>query len=522
MKRKHHLKQPQQTGILKIFLSMSLFGIFAALPLSLSYANTQINMKPLEKTTGPYYKLTLPTAIYATSLTPSLDDVRIQNASGEFLSYAWLNDNPTSLQFKSKLAPLFPLFLLHEESDDAHQTLMNLKIAHNGSLIQVKEKNITPDKPALIKGWIIDTSQLIKNEKNQTHLLQARFAVAPENEGIANFSLESSDDLQHWNNISPQKQLVQLTHQHASIQKLDVDLNFSSAKYLRLLWENPKKAFDIHSVTIDIQEQLRTSPAITWSASIQATQCDKTSCEYALPKNTPIDSLRIHLAEINTVTKLTIIGKKAAQAAQQPEHTYHHHHNPLYILRNKNRPKTSNINPDNYLGETLAYRLQLKNNEKDETQSDEMAMNGQIYTHIRLVSQDENAHLEKLVSNIQIGTLPRSMVFLARGREPYHVQWGKDIKEGAPIALTSLAPKTIHLSNTNMSEAQLDLTTQQAVSIAPPASITTQKQTTKNTHKIWLWLVLGIALLLLGAMVWSFLRNIEKEKNTKNSLSSLS
>jgi hypothetical protein len=502
-------------------------------PVSMAYTKSQVKFLPMnvnqEKQSGPYYKAVLPTSIYLNSIKPDLSDIRVKNAEGDYLAYAFIDEEATSFQMSSAKAPIFPLYAdVQHASQEQSNASVTIIIQQDGSLALTKSSQLPSSSPSLslspsaagsakkqirpIKGWIFDASQLISDIKFHQYLLQAQVEIAQENKGIVDFSLESSDDLQNWTSAyasqqtNAHQQLVQLQHQGALIQKLTIDLHSSRAKYWRLMWINPDNAFDIRSVSLISQEKIFPLTVLTWGATIQASQCDQHACEYTLPRNTPIDSLRIQLGEVNTLAKMTIVGKRPQQVI-----THHRRHlNPFYVLHRRNQ--TSHYKTqvqEEYLNEATVYRLQLRSDATAVTQSEDIALNGQTYTHLRLITQSDMRSLGKQLPSIQIGTFSRNIVFLARGKEPYSLHWGEENAVGAALPLTTLIPNAINLLNNKMGEAQLAPISYAGQNTAPKLETIKPE---KNQHKYWFWAVLGIGLLLLCAMVWSFLNGMNEAK----------
>lgn len=546
-------------SVLNVFI-ISVLAACCVSSVSLAFTKTEAQFLPLvgaklkdknkdknkdkDNTLGPYYKAVLPTSIYLNSIKPDLSDVRLKNAEGDYLAYAFVDEESSTVQIKNTVVPIFPLYedartaLAKQDSrnanDDYNSHLnshlnsslnIHLYIQKDGSLAKGKDSeqltssSSSTSKAQVIKGWIIDTSQLLTNTKNKQYFLQAQVDIAKDNKGIADFYLQSSDDLQHWTSTyyshdantsaSAHQQLVQLEHQGVFIQKLTINLYNSRAKYWRLLWKNTDNAFDIKSVSITTQEKLLPSPVLTWGASIAANHCDQTSCEYTLPNNTPIDSLRIQLGEVNTLAKMTIVGKRA----QQVQTGSRRHRNPLYVLRHRDHaPNYKTQIQEDYLQEVTIYRLQLSQKESVETQSDDIALNGQVYTHLRLITQADMRSLGKRMPSIQIGTLSRSIVFLARGKEPFTLQWGEENPVGTALPLATLMPNAVQLHNEHMGEAQLAPIPLMSSENAVKNETISTNHVDKKQYKYWLLGVLGLAVLLLGAMVWSFLNGMKEAK----------
>ncbi|MFZ6656154.1 DUF3999 family protein [Undibacterium sp. TJN19] len=444
------------------------------------------------KGSGPYFQLTLPATIYPGSVHPDLHDVRVRNASGDLLPFAWSDIETSTSELTSKAAALFPL------KEEQKTTVRGFKQNADGSLTELNKWKL--DKKNVIAAWIIDVSQL----KGQ--LLQAKFAIPDNADGMFSFSLESSDDLQRWQTISSSEQLVQLQHQSLTIQKLEINLQHASAKYLRLRWNDPSKAPWIDSVTVDSQQQASVPPPVQWSKPIHAQSCSTHYCDYVLPLNTPIDSLKLQLKETNTLVSLSVLGQVSGGPAVS---TYRHHHNPLYplhVLRHQRRVAEVQTDREVWLNESLAYRLSLPNGE---VSSADLLMDGGSYKGLRLQTEGPISMLGKVPPDIQIASLPRRLVFLARGAPPYKLEWGKEIADGAALSVQTLIPKVDIRKPIIADEASVEIAES---AIVVPAPIKQAEAVPPKEHQPWLWAALAGGLALLAAMVWSLLKTMAGEK----------
>ncbi|MFZ6721067.1 DUF3999 family protein [Undibacterium sp. Ji49W] len=482
-----------KTALLASCLLLSMLPGFAAtLGVQQTVITTQGN--------GPYYRLNLPVGIYPGSVHPDLHDVRVRNAAGDLLSFAWVDTETETAELRSTKVALFPL---PAEQSLTVNTAGSFRQNPDGSLTQLSEWKT--DKKKTVPAWILDVSQ------SKGQLLQARLELATQVNGLFGFSLEASDDLKNWRLISADEQVIQLQHQNASVQKLEISLHHATARYLRLRWRDADQAPELLGVTVDSQQQSYTPPPLQWSALIQPKACSNTYCDYPLPEKTPIDSLRLQLSEPNTLATVSVLGQLPPA---QNTVSYRHHHNPLYplhVLRHHKQVTAQQTDREVWLNETLAYRLSLPNGE---AKSPDLLLDGASYKGLRLQTTGPVSSLGKPPPGIQIAGLPRSLVFLARGKGPYILEWGVEAKDGAALPLRTLMP--------NLKTAELIKADDASVEIAsPPILAETEKSApapatatapTKE-HKPWLWAALAAGLAILGAMVWSLLKSMSVKKD---------
>ncbi|MBI3711996.1 MAG: DUF3999 family protein [Burkholderiales bacterium] len=471
----------------------------------------------------PYFNLTLPNTIYQRSRDATLSDLRIKNAKGEFLHYAWLDENSaqraqTEPTLINKSAPIFPIVSRADVANSTDESITTqLEKSSDGSLRLKTTINTSAKSSSAIAAWIIDASKLTSEKPAQPvrQLLQLRLHIPTDYQGIAGFELDASDDLQHWRTIEAHGQLVQLRHQGELIERFEFPLNLAyqsngtQARYLRLRWQSPSTAPQLKSADLDAQEQAQDqTPAqvqLQWHEAISPLTCDTHVCEYAIPRNTPIDSLRIILQEANTLARIKVIAQKEVDQNAPP--THRHTRNPLYHLRHKNHPAPTTQAVEYVIAESTIYRLQ-----KGETEltSNEIALSGEPYTKIKLHVASGVASLGSTPPKIAIANVARSLTFLARGAAPYSLHWGEQNKEGAALMRSELVPD-MQLVNSDHAWATIALDAPSDIPTPPPR---VEKAAQAKSKQVWLWIALCAALALLGAMVFSLLRNIDhKEKS---------
>ncbi len=470
---------------------------------------------PSTSNSSPFHSVAIPLAVYANAKDSQLSDVRVRNAAGEYLNYAWLHSSSAGeqqLSLQSMNVPIFPLQLTTAEKES------NLMLeveqgsdgsvrwrSHNGSAKKVDEKG-------LVDAWLIDASALYRQAANahtQSYLIQARVTVPESFQGVASFSLETSDDLQHWQSVAQHPQILQLRHQEQSLQQLEFNLPAVQAKYLRLRWDQTSKAPRILSVQLDAQMQNWILPSLLWTTAIKPSQCDNKACEYLVPRNLPVDSVRVKLPQLNSVDKLTLSG--VLESVNVDHHHIRHSLNPLYVLRHQKNNRPQSTEYDHYLRNFQAYRLLF---DGKEIENDAVPVNGANYLKLRVRSESNN--LANSAPEIQIGSMARHLVFLARGAAPYRLEWGQEVQQGAATEMAMLMPKqadTMGFSN----GATVQLLTGANEVAASDASIAMTTKEKGQEHKSaaqnkwWLWIALLGAVALLGWMVWSSLAKMDEE-----------
>ena len=164
---------------------------------------------PLQlKGDGAYYSLRIPLDVRAQATTADMSDLRVLNAAGEAVPYAWADAEPGLLATPSRQS--VPLFKAPAPPAGATSTA----------------------EPSQQGGWIVDL-RAVKGLPQELQL-----DVAPGTNGIFPFVLEASADLQRWHTMVSQAQLVALQHQGLRLEHSSFELARTDGSerggYLRL------------------------------------------------------------------------------------------------------------------------------------------------------------------------------------------------------------------------------------------------------------------------------------------------
>lgn len=454
---------------------------------------------------GPYHRLTLPLAVYGRAAYADLRDLRVRNAAGHAVPYAWLRNEAAAPLTASRNVPIFALPGIAAASGD---TALAFTVRPDGSLaLDAKAATARADDATQ---WLIDVSQV------KGSLLQARFDVAPGTRGLFAFRLEASDDLRQWRPVGGEEQLVRLAHGGQTIERLAVELNNVRARFLRLRWSDPKHGAVLAGVGIDSVQEVEPVAPIEWSAVLKPERCATDYCDYLLPRGLPVQSLRIDLADVNTLAQVSVSGlRDPAPASAVPPQPVPR--NPLYALRHQQRrPVVRTEGPDEApLVDAVVYRLAQAGGE---ARSPVLALDGAVHARLRLRTSGPVSVLGAVPPGIAVGTVPRTLVFLAQGAAPFALAWRavpdanavQGSVSGAPLALSTLIPGYAADKPVVADDATVSLPVA-AVTAAVAAAVQAPLPTQEPSRKWWLWGALGAGLLLLAGMAWSLFASLRKD-----------
>ena len=492
-------------------------SIFVAAAMGLGAAQAQpVTSAPIAlQGAGPYHRLTLPLAIYGRAAYADLRDLRVRNAAGHAVPYAWVRNEAAAPRTASQEVPIFALpgNVAGSASGDA---VLAFSVRPDGSLALDGKAAAANRKVDDAAQWLIDVSQV------KGSLLQARFEVAPDARGLFGFRLEASDDLRQWRPVGGEEQLVRLAHGGQTIERLAVELGSLRTRFLRLRWSDPQHGAPLAKVAIDSVQEVEPVAPIEWSAALKPERCAADYCDYLLPRGLPVQSLRIDLADINTLAQIGVSGLLDAAPASSAAPPQPVPRNPLYALRHQQRSRTPlPTGPGEApLLDTVVYRLAQAGGE---ARSPVLALDGAVYARLRLRTSGPVSVLGATPPTIAVGATPRTLVFLAQGGAPFSLAWnaapdaGGAVQEaapGAPLALSTLVPGYAADKPVVADEASVALpvaAVEAAVAAAALAPIPDAAQP-DSSRKWWLWGALGAGLLLLAGMAWSLFASLRKDQ----------
>ncbi len=418
--------------------------------------------------TGPFHRLPLPLAVYQGAARADQGDLRVLNAQGEVLPHAWWRPQATRAErVRESQVPFFPLPPAAAPGTGALEVYVRRQ--GDGTLVAVRPGRETAPVPG--RGdLIIDATRL-----PGAQFLHLSAAAGPQPWHA--YTLESSDDLEHWQMLKGDAVFVQLEHQGEQLESAGSRWRTPAGRYLRLRWRDPATAPRVEAVSLGRNSQEITPPEPLWSAPLVPQDGDAQGFVYELPAHLPLEQLRIGLPQLNLLLPYTLQRERCQGREQRLRRQ------PACVWQN--------------LSSGVAYRLQSG---AGEVESGEVQLDGAVGAgRLRLRVDAAAGLLGTARPTLQIGFVPRELVFLARGPAPYTLTWGGS---GLPadLPLGTLQPGLDPGQPPLAAPASLALTAAEAsgTQAAPPGAASEPSP----------WLLRGallLGLLVLGLMVRALL-----------------
>lgn len=465
---------------------------------------------------GPFHKLELPLAIHGRAAFDDLRDLRVRNASGDVVPWAWLDDlRATGVETTTRVRA--SLFALPPAMSDREGSGVRIASRPDGVLaLETAGSGSTAPTQAPSRGraddWVIDTGQMDGKR------IRVRFELAPGSgsNGLFPFTLQASDDLHRWRSIDADGQIARLRHGPAVIEQASVELGSIEGRFLRLRWRHPAQAPRLSAAWVDVAEQAATPS--TWTADVGPSSCGIDACDYPVPRGLPLQGLRISLNQPNTLASLSVLA--IDRSAEAPPSDAARPHRLRHAHRHESRlPGVE----ESLLAEATVFRLDLPSGE---TRSSAISLDGRSHTMLRLRTRGAIAALGAVPPTLSYSARPSTLVFLAQGRPPFTLSWNRDRKTALPmpeaLPLRQLIPgsleerlpgidsaivtfeKPVDATSTVVSAAtaSMGLASAAVASSAGQAAI----RSTGALPRAYLWGALATGMLLLLAMAWSLLR----------------
>lgn len=408
--------------------------------------------------TGPWYRLELPLAVQLSARQADLSDVRVFNAAGEPQAYALSRQSAQRSESRNVTdVKWFPLYAA--DTDQALPDVV-MKATTTGTLVEITPSSAPKPGKQVLRGWVLDASAI------KAPLQQLSLDWSHEQEGFQRFSIEASDDLQHWQAWGD-GQVARLSFADERVEQHDVSLPGQSARYLRLVWQGQVAPLLTSAQLVSATRSHLPLPLV-WSQPLAGTRLKAGEYSWQLPTGLSLERLRIELKQPNTLAPVTLSGRRDSQQAWQP------------------------------LSNGVLYRL--TQNGRDVVQ-DELQLPGQAVAELKLTVDERGGGLGVEAPALRFAVRATQLVFLARGEPPFTLALGNASAKAANLPLSTLIPDYSAERLKTLGQA----TVTGEIATAPPA-VAPAADTATDWKKLGLWAVLLLGVAALGAMAYSLLR----------------
>lgn len=408
--------------------------------------------------TGPWYRLELPVADELSARQADLGDLRIFDAADAAQTYVIHRYSaPSPAKQAEAGVKWFPLY----DAADAPRRVppVRVQLAANGSVIDVQPGEELEAGEESLRGWLLDTSAI------KAPMINLNFDWTSEREGFQHFTLEASDDLQHWESWGA-GQVGRFSFADERVEQHDVDLPGKPARYLRLLWSSKQSAPVLSLVQITSDLSKVPAESLSWSDPLSGRSDKANEYIWQLPVALAVERVKFLVQESNTMAPVAVYGRTDANASWQP------------------------------LQNGLLYRL--SQNGQDLVQ-DQLALPGQVVRQILLQVDDRGGGLGSTVPRLQVAARPVQVLFKAEGAGPFTLGLGSATVHGAAVVQAE-AGASFGVAQVVVPAAPKPASQPQLAPAAAPAPAT-RRSAPDWTH-LALWIGLLVVALVLAVLAW--------------------
>jgi hypothetical protein len=398
-------------------------------------------------------RLVLPASIYDAITRPDVGDLAVFNGSGAQVPHALVRVSDSVKETPDVKLPVFPLKA--DANGRGADTVVTVEHSENGAIATVKTSST---EQSTLVAYFVDLTAL----KHPIRSLTFKFGDGGDS-FIKHLRIDVSDDLQYWSTQVYDTVVASFAHEGHRIDKETVETDPFTSKYMRISWDGGPPSRPLEEVIVGLAAST-TEPPREFANVDEVTTPRPQVYRFRLPGFRPVDRVRLHLPEDNTLAQATLA------SASNPDGAW----------------------TTRYSG--IIYRVDSKDVSTQTIPVEDVA---DPYWQLEISSV--GGGIGNGSPTFEVGWQPHEVQFVARGEPPFVLAYGNantavaafDPKALATMALTGEGGEAMGMAT--ITEAKVELGGSAKLTPEPPdASL--------PVRRIVLWLSLAAAVLLLGWM----------------------
>lgn len=443
-----------------------------------AFSSDDVKESPTDYATGvtletlgvsPWYRVSLPLAVYQGTAWPDLRDVRVFNHAGDTVPFTLVAQKTQPVTPQTVTLRLFPLDMSPVPPREEGRRSGESFVLRSKTGIEIHLES--DDVKSVGQSYLL---MLPEEMKDSFSLEQLRLNWnTPTGNWQGKASVYVSRDLRYWRTLQEEAPLMELTRDNDRL-KMDtigasLTLSASGNRYLLVILDSQSPALTLNSVSAIAESREPESARIEIGAQEERVSNDEAVWHWAQPQ--PLTSLRIDLDD-EGVLPVELAWRSAEKAPWQP------------------------------LTKTVLYRLNGK-------RSEDIRLSGQLVEAVRMTTI--NARLPERLPALSGARDSYQLVFNTQGKGPYMLAWGNRAAQKADIGLDLLIPAS--LRKTQDIDSLPGAMPQDDVALGGEARLTAtsaaEQQSQWKTVLVWGALIFGVAVLAL--MAWRIWREVKKD-----------
>lgn len=408
---------------------------------------------------GAIYTLALPVEVYRGLARRDLGDLRVLNGAGEVVPHALLGSPASEKKPAAPVAMNF--FPLYGPAGRAVEDIaLRVERKPDGTLSAVVAPGRQRAASRRILGYIIDASAVSAEWR------ELRFDWPAGAEGASlHVRVEASDDLKTWRAVASGP-LIVLRQGELLLERRDLQLPPTKAKYFRLAWRPADEPFKLASVAAVPVDAVSATPR-SWLRVAGTAGAKPGEFTFELPASLPVDRLRFELPNENTVATVALAVQERSAGPERALRS-------ATLYRMEHRGEKLN-NPDLEVRPTQAPRWVMRVD----------ARGGGLGSGLPVM---------------HAGWLPHRLVFVARGEPPFRAAFGDPDAAPASLAVQTLVPGYDPDKPLPALPARVGPVVSHEPAKSTPAETVRGYFARMDAKKMWLWGSLVLAVLVIVGM----------------------
>jgi hypothetical protein len=436
-------------------------------------------------------KLALPREVYLHASSASLADVRLFDADGKRLAYA-IGAPPAQSATQRTAIPvrIFPVTGAPATGDGLQG--IDIRTADDGRLLSVSTRAGATASTAALQALILDLGKQTQDRR----IAALRFTPPERTQNYsAQVLLEVSDDLKQWDAIGTTTLNWLSNSDTQTLANDSIAFAPRAFRYARLSWQEGQP---LVFASIAAQAVSETEAAPPRANIVLRGAPGKLAGDwaYATPIAIPADSIALQFKERNVVLPVTLGVYRQNNYVPQRRLSLHR----------QTRPANGEYFEP--LLTTSFYRISEAGKERV---SGDLAMPVVQTTQWVLRPESQSTAMPTSAPLLRLGWTPETLVFLAGGKGPYHLVFGKADAQPVAQPLSQVAPGYRDGELQALPIATLGaLTARAGASDAAPAPAGTSAPW--RLAALWAALLLGVG--VLGFFAWRLLTQMKEEQGS--------
>jgi hypothetical protein len=259
---------------------------------------------------GSHFRVRLSAPVYRATAQRGLGDLRVVNATGEFVPFAFAPREPQRAAAETRTLKLFPLH--GDEARTIDGLSLRAERSAAGTVVKIDSTEAPRGSPRKLLGYVAELPELPRPMQALTFDWEAK-------EGFTGtVRIEVSEDLRRWTAVAPRAPVIQLEHAGERLERKRVEVRASSPGYLRVSFVGVPADFMLKGIACELAAE-RPEP-VRESFAVAGTQvaAKKNDYQFDTVGSFPVDRIRFALPQANTIAPVHVLTRDRPEDSWRP------------------------------------------------------------------------------------------------------------------------------------------------------------------------------------------------------------